>query len=274
MAGRRRDSKQSDTVRNVPVSPINGTLCYSSEFGEPCNVCWINEHTVCDLKCTNIGYILKAACDYCDNTSSPVTSWNMFCSGAMLPDPSTIPAAATPIPSWATVMASETPTPTGTFDIQDVLNIMDGPRLSSATSQSGPSPTSVTIILSSAASPSTSSEFTSGPSSTSPPTRVSGSSKGKSQAGPIAGGIIGAIAVVACIGAGLWYRARRRKRLAPSAAYRAALRSGAPPMPYQPVDRGSPKSSIEELSIDRPPSPWLPSRPVSIRSESRFREHT
>ncbi|KAJ7685367.1 hypothetical protein DFH06DRAFT_40522 [Mycena polygramma] len=246
---------QPDTARNVLVSQARDVNDCDG-WGSPCH---LTDNPPCS--CCNLAYILQAACDYCDGEKFPVTNWGNYSDDHGCSTMLNSTHSSTPVPSWATVMASETPTPTGTFDPQD----------------SGSSPTSATLISISATSPSTP-PSTGGPSSTSPPTRVSGSSRGKSQAGPIAGGIIGAIVVVAFIGAGLWYRARRRKRLAPSAAYRAALRSGAPPMPYQPVDRGSPKSSmppqIDELSIDRPPSPWLPSRPVSIRSESRFREHT
>ncbi|KAJ7905705.1 hypothetical protein B0H14DRAFT_3420867 [Mycena olivaceomarginata] len=172
-------------------------------------------------------------------------------------------------------MASRTPTPVS-FDFQAVLDIIT----STDASSSAPSTASTTSISGSPPAPSSS---TSQPIDTPPstPLPVSLASTTSTPVGAIAGGIIGALVFIALVGVGIWYMVRRRRanHMAPSAAYKAAVRAGhQSPMPYQPVYHDSPRHSSEDLpeTHDGGAYPFLqtPSRPVSIHSESRFREHT
>ncbi|KAF7338144.1 hypothetical protein MVEN_02039200 [Mycena venus] len=243
--------------------------------------------------CSNLMFILNGACEACEREIPD--SWDTYSktnsshcdSSTVRSNPTSFPSTAPPVPSWALVMASATPTPS-VFDFQVALDIIHNNFTASATSGDTSSSATATPSSSSAASQSSiatsssDSTFSASPTLNPSPVPLSLASKASSTpVGAIVGGIIGALVVLALIGAGIWYirRRRRGRHMAPSAAYKAALRAGNPsPMPYQPVYHDSPQSSTDDLTSEERPqsssglSP--PSRPVSIHSESRFREHT
>ncbi|KAJ6597074.1 hypothetical protein DFH09DRAFT_1133545 [Mycena vulgaris] len=195
------------------------------------------------------------------------------------------------VPRWALVLNDQDPLCT-TFDIavasSIVLHSVTSLPVSTSSVSVSATQTSTTAQASTSATTSVAASGTSDnptPSATSgstpsPLTPLTAASKATSQVGPIAGGIIGGAIFLALVGIGIWYFAvrRRRNHIAPSAAYKAAVRAGSTtPMPYQPVHHDSPQSSIsyqtDDLRTERAGS-WLPSAPASIRSESRFLEHT
>ncbi|KAJ7775085.1 hypothetical protein B0H16DRAFT_85206 [Mycena metata] len=310
MVGRRRDPKQVHeihcpcafsytfpmqraTLRRFP-DLCDGKLD-NQAFNGPCVVA---QSTFCandqDCTCSNVAYILQAACDACDSTGP--LDWSKYASSKTCsePTPSLINPTALPdstatnaVASWVIAMVEATPTPT-TFNIDDAYATASAIRASSSVpplpSQTTSSLTASTHSTTSSSTQTASSDGATSSQAPATPIRppLSGSSKKSSSAGAVAGGIIGALVVLALVGVGIWLLRRRRRNAhtAPSAAYKAAMRArNASPMPYQPVRRESPKNSSEHTRLnsddsvrfDRPSSPW---RPVSIRSESRFHEHT
>ncbi|KAJ7087854.1 hypothetical protein C8R44DRAFT_819980 [Mycena epipterygia] len=289
MAGRRRDSKQRANSSS-PQLP-NCTLA-----GEPCVVIGQSQnpplcHQDLSCICTNLMFILTGACDACDLSDSSLRWQNYTQTNKCDPTPSNPPPYLlqnTAIPSWVFTMASATPavrmhcnymfsmplneTQPDAFNFEDAENLWNNNVTSSSSSSStSATPTnSVSTQLTSASPSATSTPM--------PPAPITAVSKTPSKAGPIAGGIIGAAIFLALVGIGIWYTVirRRRNHIAPSAAYKAAVRAGdTSPMPYQPVrHEDSPKNSTDDLRADWPRSSWLPSAAVSIKSESRFLEHT
>ncbi|KAJ7510057.1 hypothetical protein B0H11DRAFT_1174042 [Mycena galericulata] len=162
-----------------------------------------------------------------------------------------------------------------TFNLAAATSLANYISVSSAfptSSSSTSSPTSTATTTSSQPGTSTAASATQPSSASTAVPITAASSKSRSQVGPIVGGIIGGVLLLALVGVAIWFMKvrRRRRHIAPSAAYLAALRAGSP-MPYQAVHHESPKNSTEELRSDRPESPWVP---VSIQSNSRFLEHT
>ncbi|KAJ7940444.1 hypothetical protein B0H13DRAFT_1938134 [Mycena leptocephala] len=304
MVGRRRDRKQRATMRKSLVFRDVDSRCPRNKLAGTtngvCNVvpslCPSSDVQVCG--CSSLAFVLTGACRACTpgdgnhNLRPPqlgkYSSDNNFGVTCAAAAPSQSPAptkqVVADIPSWAIAMISATPSPTAfnfddAIDLAATLPVVWHPKVhvdykpkytsstiqnasSSALSSTSLQPSQYLVVIP----PHNATVTTVSP--------VSGSSKNSSQAGAIAGGIIGAIVLLLLIGLGIWYRIRRRRNhIAPSAAYKAAVRAGNPsPMPYQPVRGHSPKNSTDDLTADR--SLWVPSRPVSIRSESRFREHT
>ncbi|KAJ7709717.1 hypothetical protein B0H17DRAFT_234435 [Mycena rosella] len=260
-----------------------------NKFTGPCalDIC---PHSHC--ACTGLSYLLAAACNSCIN--EPQISWTDYsnqnpkikCDALPHSFTDPLPSGTAAIPIWASVMISETPTPT-TFDLEKaksiatVISANSGvfPSSSTSPSSSESTPSLTATINPPAASPSNQSGSDANPSPTltpsSPGAPITAASKSTSHAGPIAGGIIGGALFLALVALGIRYSAvrRRRKHIAPSAAYKAAVRAGntSPTMPYHPVHHESPRNSTDELRPEHPGS-WLPSAPASIRSESRFHE--
>ncbi|KAJ7172293.1 hypothetical protein C8R46DRAFT_143203 [Mycena filopes] len=315
MVGRRRDPKQVHRF-SAPRSLSHTSVMQRSDSGGgtcnyrldtpspldqgPCIVKLCDNDNNTECVCSNVAYILQAACVACSsNHGEPVEilSWSQYadpsfnrgCNGTT---PSPLPTSLsdpTKIAPWVDLMISATPSPT-TFVLDDAYQFAAEAKSGSTTPS--PSQTSSRSVSTSSVTPTpTTGTASSGdtPASPSAPPApppngppLSGSSKHSSSAGAIAGGVIGALIVLALVGAGIWLmRRRRHAHTAPSAAYKAAVRAGnSSPMPYRPVrHEDSPKSSSEHLrlhsddsiKLERPSSPW---RPVSIRSESRFHEHT
>ncbi|KAJ7120494.1 hypothetical protein C8R43DRAFT_1034878 [Mycena crocata] len=222
----------------------------------PCNlnhnVLCTDENTNQHCTCSAISYFLAAACEVC--TTNSTLSWEEYRQSDNCPpdSPEKFPLPLpTVLPQWAVKMALATPTPT-TFDITVASFIAVNSALPSSTSSSTATASSTsgsdpTQITSNEASPTSTSSSAASP--------LTAAAKGSSQVGPIAGGIIGGLIFLALVGTGIWYvmRRRRRNHIAPSAAYKAALRSGTPMPPYQPVHHESPKNSVR-CPHSRPPS--------------------
>ncbi|KAJ7724445.1 hypothetical protein DFH07DRAFT_263526 [Mycena maculata] len=259
----------------------------NSAFLGPCN---LNSSAICDGSkdciCSTVSYLLAAACDACVDPPSTLKygGQGQYAADNQCPfaPPSTVipsPMGNLTLPSWVVAMASATPTAM-TFDLAAATSIAAFISASSTfpplPSSSGSSPTASqtgTVSSTSTLSGYNSATSSAGPASTPSPLTnpVGASSKTNSHVGAIVGGIVGAVLILALVSAGVWYTRRRRRRshIAPSAAYKAALRAGSPMPTYQPVHHESPKNSTDELRTDRVPSPWPA---VSIQSESRFHE--
>ncbi|KAJ7046993.1 hypothetical protein C8F04DRAFT_1248035 [Mycena alexandri] len=249
----RATRRNSDLCQGKLDNPRNNGPCIVIQS----NFCGSDK----DCTCSNVAYILQAACDACVSSVSPPPDWSDYASSATCsgPTPSPIdptvlpdPTASNGVASWVIAMVLANPAPT-TFVVDDAYataaDIKSGSSVSPFPSQTS----SLTAPTPSGHSSST--QIASGdgttPSATSPATPIgpplSGSSKKSSSAGAIAGGIIGALILLALVGVGvcLVRRRRRNAHTAPSAAYKAAIRAGNPsPMPYQPVRRESPKNSV------------------------------
>ncbi|KAJ6623485.1 hypothetical protein B0H10DRAFT_2009966 [Mycena sp. CBHHK59/15] len=306
MGGRRRDSKQRATLFD-PLAPRSP--CNWADNAKSSGPCLVNSTAICNddeqCVCSTVSYLLAAACDFCE-TPSRLLSWHHYAQDLVRP-PCVAPFFEIPapfsdphldIPGWALILAQrESLTTTPTFDPTQASTIGVSLQLhgtpSPLVSTSSSSTLSTTFSATAIDSHSASSSLTSnGVSSTNAVTsaatnsasvqpHVVSAAKATSQAGPIAGGIIGGALFLVLVGLAIWYTVvrRRRNHIAPSAAYKAALRAGSP-MPYQSVHPDSPKNSIscqnDDLRTDRPSSSWLPSAAVSIHSDhqSRFLEHT
>ncbi|KAJ7271971.1 hypothetical protein B0H12DRAFT_1092219 [Mycena haematopus] len=306
MVGRRRDFKQRATLRRS-LAPRDSQESQCDPLGGPCDV-WDsfcrppNTSPGC---CSNLMFILDSACLACTSANQNQT-WEEYnhgdADGKCGPSPVSAPplpptTASNAVPQWATVMAFATPTP-DVFHFADAVSINDVLHKNPSSFNASPS-TSATITTTTQSTTATSVSSSDGPtsipnptssqpsqtSSQPKPTSVQSSSsvplelfsKASSQApvGAIVGGIIGALVLLGLVG--IWYMRRRRRGhpMAPSAAYKAALRAGnQSPSPYQAVHNDSPNNSTDDLTEERRPTSWLSSRPVSIHSESRFHEHT
>ncbi|KAJ7632796.1 hypothetical protein FB45DRAFT_913521 [Roridomyces roridus] len=251
-----------------------------------CNIHICNGDGHPNCQCSDISYLLSAACDSCLRMPD-IPSWENYslpfrCPNSTAPTPFPSDLSSSAIPSWAIAMVSATPSPT-TFNAQAATSLalfissagtFPTPNASSSTTD----PTSSSSSSSSSSSPPTSTLSSSSPAETSSPSvsPLRGvSEKSHSNAGAIAGGLIGALVFLGLVVTGLLYLRRRRRQshIAPSAAYMAALRAGE--QPYHPVHL---RDSMDEMrSVERPPerhgSP-LPSSSDSLRNESRFLEHT
>ncbi|KAJ6502363.1 hypothetical protein C8R45DRAFT_617514 [Mycena sanguinolenta] len=252
-------------------------------------------------------FILDSTCQACSGLSKNQT-WEEYIHGEdaapakcgptpVSPPPLPPMTATNAVPQWATKMATDTPTPSAfNFDAAVSINdVLHGKPPTSIQSSQATQQTSTAISLSSTGS------STSVPNPTPPPTSATSSQLNPTSmqsppstplelsskmgsnvhVGAIAGGIIGGLVLLGLIGVGLFYLRRRRRGhpMAPSAAYKAALRAGnQPSSPYHPVPHrhsDSVDNSIEDLAEEfSRPSSWISSRPISIHSESRFHEHT
>ncbi|KAJ7097758.1 hypothetical protein B0H15DRAFT_618380 [Mycena belliarum] len=295
MVGRRRDPKQVhyphrrqrllDLPSMQPVSlrksqPEVQCQWPSDNFANkgPCN---LDPTKICDppknadCACSGVSYILASACNSCRNETIP--SWNDYsqdwnCSEQF--PRSFLPGSFSPgmAPIWALEMDVQNPQLTS-FDIAVATSIASSVSAHSITSFNPPSPTASTPRTATSVAPTSTANVSEKSTSASSAAPIKAASNSSTNAGRVAGGVIGGLIVLALVGVGIWYTVvhRRRTRIAPSAAYKAALRAGAPP--YQPINHESPENSTDELWPERRAS-WVPSAPVSIRSESRFLEHT
>ncbi|KAF7323145.1 hypothetical protein HMN09_00094800 [Mycena chlorophos] len=250
--------------------------------------CAVAEH-ICDgdstCPCSNLLYILNASCNFCLNQTIP--SWSDYsqsqsCS-AQAPDPTPLPdsTAKDAVPAWALTMASETPTPSQ-FNVTAAMDLAQG----NDTTGANPPSSSTSSGSSSTGSTTPSSTFLSSPSSSVAPL-LAASSSSKLNAGTIAGAVIGVLVALALVALAVWYFVRRRRRhthMAPSAAYKEALRNGTA-TGYTSVPLQDEKSSHPRLDhpqqtdfssefSDAVPAWMNDSRPASVHSESRFLEHT
>ncbi|KAF7304959.1 hypothetical protein MKEN_01210500 [Mycena kentingensis (nom. inval.)] len=257
---------------------------HNEAFNGPC--VYMNFSKSQEDSCSNLGYILHAACAYCDGEDEDMR-WDEYASSqscsSVSPDPTTLPSstATNAVPAWAILMAAASPTPAA-FDPQAVQSILADPNATLSAASATSSASSVSGSNSATSTVSPTDVTPDSPSSTTPESSpLQGASQGSSPSpGAVAGIVIGVLILLGLIGVAVWLFLRRRRRhMAPSAAYKAALRSGAA-SPYQPVPRDSdshsPKrSDYLDLPAERSGSPaWMSSRPVSRQSDSRFLEHT
>ncbi|KAF7294755.1 hypothetical protein MIND_01012900 [Mycena indigotica] len=263
----------------------NCDILDNSAFEGPCvvgsHLCSGPSLSFDSCNCSNLAFVLNSACDACIETDSD-PSWMKYaqvkkCQAIPDPNPPLPTHSAFVVPPWAISMAAATPTPSS-FSLQDAVNLANSNFSIAAASPSSES-SNPSVPPTPQASPSSSVGDTSPSASSLEPLR--GASQTKSNAGTIAGVVIGVIIALALIVVGVWLvlRRRRQRHMAPSAVYRAALRSGMS-SPYQPVPlrahEDSPQHSPFELPPDRADSPaWMAtSQPASLRSQSRFLEHT
>ncbi|KAJ7444919.1 hypothetical protein FB451DRAFT_1293863 [Mycena latifolia] len=294
MVGRRRDSKQSATLLKSRQDQCQwADNLQPPHFLGPCQ---LTPELICpgdQCACSSISYLLAAACDACLPRPSNL-SWDDYsekenCNGSFQSFPGPLPTTGQhAIPPWASVLDAQNPEPTA-FDLAaasstaSLISANSGvfPTSSSRSHASSASETPTNSATSSSNQPGPSLPVNPSTTSTPAPSAapLTAASKSSSHAGPIAGGIIGGALFLALVGVAIWYTVvrRRRNHIAPSAAYKAAVRAGTP-MPYQPVHHDeSPKNSAFKQTDDLRPErsgSWLPSAAVSIRSESRFLEHT
>ncbi|KAF8261139.1 hypothetical protein EI94DRAFT_1746677 [Lactarius quietus] len=158
-------------------------------------------------KCNTVVYNLINACDACQGSPwLPYSDWTSNCTVKASPGtfPEPVPAG-TRVPLWAYIDTSIG----DNWNISMAKSIGDSPEVTGTssiipTSTSGNSPSTFTPGLTGSGS------------------LPNSSSHHSSDAGAVAGGVIGAIACVGLIaGAVAWYRRRQRGHSAPSSAYRS-----------------------------------------------------
>ncbi|KAJ7273312.1 hypothetical protein C8J57DRAFT_1317512 [Mycena rebaudengoi] len=258
--------------------------------GAPCN---LNTTILCQDQdqahtciCSTTSYLLGAACDYCTHPEPDhkIISWEKYRNEGnnscdQIPFPPLPPNRT--LPSWVQLYEAQVPSPT-TFNQSLAQSLAEHPPSSTSSSSSRETSTTSTSPTSESTTVETGPPPPPGitPTSSSSPLTNSGAVRATSNVGPIAGGIIGGVIFLALAGLLIWYTTVRRRRhhIAPSAAYKAAVRAGTP-MPYQAVRHDSPKNSMsyqtDDLTSDRAASPWVPSDTVkSEKHPSRFLEHT